>query len=138
MKLNEILTETVESKPKYRDDIKGDVAAIKKEYVDSLVGEFNNEESFFFGTKEEMLDSESYKKYKEYLTTKELLMGFKAAMKQLSRGERMDESTNWSYLTYENGKLYDEDGDLFTEKTFDSEEAATKWLEEEDIRATII
>ena len=45
--------------PVYRDDIKGNVREIIKEFADSLRGEMNQEQSaFYFGTPEEMTASD--------------------------------------------------------------------------------
>jgi len=46
-------------------------------------------------------------------------------------------TTEWVYLTFHNGRLRDDEGFLFVNKTFASEDEANDWLEAEDIRATI-
>lgn len=65
-------------KPIYRDDIKGNVREIIKEFADSLRGEMNHEDSgFFFGTPEEVRESSAYREYAVYLTDKEMLQAAK-------------------------------------------------------------
>lgn len=54
-----------------------------------------------------------------------------------AQSQPVKESIDWVYLTYKNGKLYDEDGKVYSKKEFTSEEEAANWLEEEDLRATI-
>lgn len=66
-------------KPVYRDDIKGNVRQIIKEFTDSLRGEMSHEDSgFFFGSPEEVRDSEAYKEYAVYLTDKEMQQAAKS------------------------------------------------------------
>ena len=45
---------------------------------------------------------------------------------------------DWCYLTLRNGKLYDEEGYLYCQEIFKSLDAANKYLEDNDCRATII
>lgn len=46
--------------------------------------------------------------------------------------------TDWLYLIFKDGKLYEEDGTLYTNKVFDSESMAEQYLIDEDLRATIV
>ena len=41
------------------------------------------------------------------------------------------------HLTFVDGKLYDEDGQLFVEQSFENEDDADQWLIDNDVRATI-
>jgi len=44
---------------------------------------------------------------------------------------------SWIYLTFKNGKLFDENGDLYAQEVFASELEAEKYLIENNLRATI-
>lgn len=64
--------------PKYREDIKGNVKETIKEFLDSLNGEITHEDAaFFFGTKEEIRETDSYREYSDYLTDAEMIKAAK-------------------------------------------------------------
>lgn len=45
--------------------------------------------------------------------------------------------THWYYLTFENGRLYDEEGYLFVNCEFASASEADQYLIDQDLRASI-
>jgi hypothetical protein len=44
---------------------------------------------------------------------------------------------DWFYLTFSNGRLYADDGTLYSFRTFKSELNAADWLIENNLRASI-
>lgn len=66
------------TQPKYRDDIKGEVARIKSECVDTFRGEIANADDFIVLPEDA---TNTMREYADYLTQAELAQCFKAALR---------------------------------------------------------
>jgi len=62
--------------PKYRADIKGEVATIKQEARDTYANEISNGDSF---PSDDFTDYDAYREYEKYLTDTKLKAAFKSA-----------------------------------------------------------
>jgi hypothetical protein len=67
------------STPRYRADIKGQVAQFLDDFQASVAGEINNPESMNFLLCVE--DADAYEEFKDYLTDKEMTAAFKRAQR---------------------------------------------------------
>jgi len=60
-------------KPRYRDDIKGEVRAFKADFADSIHGEItNSEDGFLLFCWEDLMETNAWREYADYLTEAEL------------------------------------------------------------------
>lgn len=64
--------------PKYRNEIKGEVAAVKRDCVDTFRGELRSDDNFIFNWR----DTKTYREYADMLTERELEACFKKAIRE--------------------------------------------------------